>query len=122
MANNISITPLIPTEIQKTLSQVGGFIPNFDSQLIDSTKQKLILGAQNIVKNQNENLKNLIKKQKQVVTEQASLLRKAERDFKNKKITEGQLTAIRDNVKSNLEDIKLTTNNNIQQIQENKKI
>jgi hypothetical protein len=122
MANNISITPLIPTEIQKTLSQVGGFIPNFDSQLIDSTKQKLILGAQNIVKNQNENLKNLIKKQKQVVTEQAGLLRKAERDFKNKKITEGQLTAIRDNVKSNLEDIKLTTNNNIQQIQENKKI
>ena len=120
MANNISVTPLIPPEIRNILSQVGGFIPTFDSQLIDPTKQKLILGVQNIAKNQSENLKNLVKRQQQAGINKNTIIRKAEKDFKNKKITQLQYNTIITNANASYEAEKLAINSNKQQIQQSK--
>lgn len=121
MANNVSITPLIPTDIKSILSQVGGFIPAFDNQLIDSTKQKLILGAQNIAKNQGENLINLAKRQQQAGVNRNNTIRKAEKDFKNKKITEEQYNTIITNANASYEAEKLAIEENKQQIQQSRK-
>ena len=121
MANNVSITPLIPTDIKSILSQVGGFIPAFDSQLVDSTKQKLILGAQNIAKNQGESLINLAKRQQQAGINRNNTIRKAEKDFKNKKITEEQYNIIITNANASYEAEKLAIEENKQQIQQSRK-
>lgn len=121
MANNVSVTPLIPTDIKNILSQVGVFIPSFDKQLIDSAKQKLILGAQNIAKSQGESLINLSKRQQQAGLNRDNTIRKAEKDFKNKKITEEQYNTIVANANASYEAEKLAIEENKQQIQQSRK-
>jgi len=121
MANNVNVTPLIPVEIKNILSQVGGFIPSFNEQSINLNKQKLILGVQSIIKDQDKNLKGLIKRQTQLGVEKNAAIRKAQKDLKNKQITQEQYDTIVANANAKFEEEKLAIDNNRKQILENKK-
>jgi hypothetical protein len=121
MANNISVTPLIPVDIRNTLSQVGGFVPSFNEPLIDSAKQKVIAGLQNIAKNQAGELKELANQLRQLKRTIDVDIKRANRDLRNGQITKEQFENIKVNIENKLKEGQLAINASIQRIVENKK-
>jgi hypothetical protein len=121
MANNISVTPLIPIDIRNTLSQVGGFVPSFNEPLIDSAKQKVIAGLQNIAKNQAGELKELANQLRQLKRTVDVDVKRANRDLKNGQITKEQFENIKNNIENKLKEGQLAINASIQRIIQNKK-
>jgi dihydroxyacetone kinase-like predicted kinase len=110
MANSTNIAPLITPEIAATLTSSDQII-SFGNQLIKQTLQPIILGNQSVTNNQNNALKDLTTKQQQAGVNKNDVIRKANRDYKNKKITQEQYRDISftDNeskLNSFMEDIK----------------
>jgi hypothetical protein len=119
MANSTNIAPLITPEIAATLTSSDQII-SFGNQLIKQTLQPIILGNQSVTNNQNNALKDLTTKQQQAGVNKNDVIRKANRDYKNKKITQEQYNRIVANTNAAYDAETASIRSNRQQIQQSK--
>jgi hypothetical protein len=119
MANSTNIAPLITPEIAATLTSSDQII-SFGNQLIKQVLQPVVLGNQSVTNNQNNALKDLTTKQQQAGTNKNDVIRKANRDYKNKKITQEQYNRIVANTNAAYDAEMASIKSNRQQIQQSK--
>jgi hypothetical protein len=120
MANSNNISPLITPEIAATLVNAEQIIA-FGVQLVNQVSKGVVVGNQSTINNQNNTLSDLAKKERQAGANKNSIIRKADRNLKNKKITQEQYNLIVANANAAYKDEIDSVKNNRQQVNESKK-
>jgi hypothetical protein len=120
MANSTNIAPLITPEVAATLVSAEQII-SFGVQLINQTSKGVIVGNQSTINNQNNTLNDLTKKERQAGANKNNIIRKADRNLKNKKITRDQYNLIVANANAAYREEMDSIRNNRQQVNESKK-
>jgi len=92
--NKINISPVISSEILKVISAATA-IKTFGSQLVDKNKETLIVGNQTKTAQLDEESQALTIKEQQAGETQKSTVKKAQKDYNTKQITEQQYNDIK---------------------------
>jgi hypothetical protein len=92
--NKINIAPVISPDILKTISATTA-IKTFGSQLVDKNKEKLVIGNQTKTAQLDDELQALTIKEQQAGETQKSTVKKAQKDYNSKQITEKQYNDIK---------------------------
>jgi len=92
--NKINVAPVISPDILKTISAATA-IKTFGSQLIDKNKEKLIVGNQSKTGQLDDQLNALTVKENQAGETQKATVKKAQKDYNSKQITEKQYNDIK---------------------------
>ena len=93
MATSTNISPVIPTSLLNKIANSDNILV-FGDQVANQANKQLVISNQGVTQNQDNELSNLAARRRQAGITKSNTIKKAKKDYDNKKITKEQYDQI----------------------------